>query len=305
MRHSGLFLFAILLVSGCAGLNAERSLLPVSDAPKRETFQEIPASGIISVEPGDTLFSIANRYQVIPRRIILANNLAPPYDLAGLDQLRLPKPRAHVIEPGDTLQKIAKRYAVSVNEIIRLNGLEEPYSLRQGMAVSIPRQMDYSLLDLPVEETASTSQTTTEIVAVKAPPKLAGQRVAYSGGGAFSWPMDGTIIETYGETARGIHNDGVNISAAEGTPVRASQKGQVAFIGAGLKSFGNLVLIKHDGGWITAYAHLGSIDVEEGQRIDQGDMIGTVGMTGRVSTPQLHFELRKARKPVNPQEFLS
>ncbi|XDZ66871.1 peptidoglycan DD-metalloendopeptidase family protein [Alphaproteobacteria bacterium LSUCC0684] len=305
MWHLRLFLISVLLLSGCAGLNTERALLPVKDAPKRQNQQEVPPDGIIRVEPGDTIYTIANRYGVTPRRIILANNLAPPYELTGLDTLEVPKPRSHIIAAGDTLQKISKRYSVSVSDIIRLNGLEEPYSLRQGMAVAIPRRLDYSLLDLPVDQSTPETITPAENIAVNPVPKSVGQRVAFTSGGTFSWPVDGTIIETFGETARGVHNDGVNIGAETGSAVRAAQKGQVAFVGAGLKSFGNLVLVKHDGGWITAYAHLGSIEVEEGQRLDQGDVIGTVGMTGRVDSPQLHFELRKARKPVNPQDYLT
>lgn len=300
-----LILFSSLFLTGCAGLNAERSLLPVSEAPLRQVYQEIPPNGIIPVEAGDTIYTIANRYQVTPRRIILANNLAPPYELSGLDTLQIPKPRSHIIVAGDTLQKISKRYAVSVSDIILLNGLEEPYSLRPGVAVAIPRRLDYSLLDLPADQSTPETINPIENTAVKPVPKAVGQRVAFVNDGVFSWPVNGTIIETYGETARGVHNDGVNISAEEGSAVRASQKGEVAFVGAGLKSFGNLVLIKHDGGWITAYAHLGSIDVKEGQRLDQGDVIGTVGMSGRVDTPQLHFELRKARKPVNPENYLT
>jgi len=300
-----LFLISSLFLTGCAGLNSERRLLPVTEAPERQVYQEIPPNGIIPVEPGDTIYTVANRYQVTPRRIILANNLAPPYELSGLDTLEIPKPRSHVIAAGDTLKKISKRYAVSVSDIIRLNGIEEPYSLRPGMAVAIPRRLDYSLLDLPVDQSTPETIDPVENVAIKPVPKTVGQSVAFASGGVFSWPVDGTIIEAYGETARGVHNDGVNISANEGSAVRASQKGQVAFVGAGLKSFGNLVLIKHEGGWITAYAHLGSIDVKEGQRLDQGDIIGTVGMSGRVDTPQLHFELRKARKPVNPENYLT
>jgi murein DD-endopeptidase MepM/ murein hydrolase activator NlpD len=300
-----LILLSSLFLTGCAGLNMERSLLPVTEAPERQVYQEIPPNGVIPVEAGDTIYTIANRYQVTPRRIILANNLAPPYDLSGLDTLQIPKPRSHVIIAGDTLQKISKRYAVSVSDIIRLNGFEESYSLRAGMAVAIPRRLDYSLLDLPADQSTPETTNPIENTAVKPVPKAVGQSVAFVNDGVFSWPVNGNIIETFGETARGVHNDGVNIGAAEGSAVRASQKGEVAFVGVGLKSFGNLVLIKHEGGWITAYAHLGSIEVKEGERLDQGDVIGTVGMSGRVDTPQLHFELRKARKPVNPENYLT
>ena len=103
---------------------------------------------------------------------------------------------------------------------------------------------------------------------------------------------------------KGVHNDGVNIRAAEGTIVTTSAPGTVAFVGTGLKSFGNLVLVKHEG-YITAYAHLNNIQVREGDVLGVGATIGQVGMTGRVDSPQLHFEIRKSRTPINPREIIS
>jgi murein DD-endopeptidase MepM/ murein hydrolase activator NlpD len=102
-----------------------------------------------------------------------------------------------------------------------------------------------------------------------------------------------------------VHNDGVNIRASEGTIVTTSAPGTVAFIGTGLKSFGNLVLVKHEGGYITAYAHLNDIQVREGDVLGVGATIGQVGMSGRVDSPQLHFEIRKSRTPINPREIIS
>ena len=105
--------------------------------------------------------------------------------------------------------------------------------------------------------------------------------------------------------ARGVHNDGVNIRAEEGTLVVTSGPGTVALVGTGLKSFGNLVLVKHEGGYITAYAHLSDIQVKEGDVLGEGTSIGQVGMTGRVDSPQLHFEIRQSRTPLNPREIIS
>ena len=300
----------MLLLAGCVPsletLNLETPNLPVIDAPKREQVQEVPPDGVIRLEPGDTIYTVANRYKVTPRRIILANNLAPPYDLSSYRQLNIPKPRTHRVVAGETLETISSRYLVRKEDVISLNALTSPYALRPGMQIAIPRRMDYSLLDDATATPAALAPVPEAPAAGAAVPSAPNREVRFAAGaGDFTWPVDGRIIQAYGNTARGVRNDGVNIAADAGVVVRASRGGEVAFVGAGLKAFGNLVLVKHEGGWITAYAHLGNVSVEEGQRLDQGSVIGSVGMTGRVDQPQLHFEIRKSRKPVDPEDYLS
>jgi murein DD-endopeptidase MepM/ murein hydrolase activator NlpD len=117
--------------------------------------------------------------------------------------------------------------------------------------------------------------------------------------------VQGEIITEFGSSQRGVHNDGVNIAASEGASVGAAAKGRVAFVGTNIKSFGKLVLVKHDDGIITAYAHLGDISVTEGDIVTAGQSIGTIGQSGRVDSPQLHFEIRKSRQPVDPRSLIS
>lgn len=116
----------------------------------------------------------------------------------------------------------------------------------------------------------------------------------------FMWPLRGEIISNYGSKPGGLRNDGINIAAAQGTAVAAAESGIVAYAGNQLKSFGNLVLIRHDGGWVTVYAHLADIGVQQGQRVTRGQPIGTVGQTGNVRSPQLHFAVRKGDQVVDP-----
>ncbi|WP_173012524.1 LysM peptidoglycan-binding domain-containing M23 family metallopeptidase [Niveispirillum sp. SYP-B3756] len=116
----------------------------------------------------------------------------------------------------------------------------------------------------------------------------------------FMWPLRGEIISTYGAKPGGLRNDGINIAASQGTAVAAAEAGIVAYAGNQLKSFGNLVLIRHDGGWVTVYAHLADIGVQQGQRVTRGQSIGTVGQTGNVRFPQLHFAVRKGDQVVDP-----
>ena len=296
-----MLVLTVLALAGCQGSGG--GLLPVLDAPKRQAVVDVPPDGVIEVGPGDTIYSVANRYRVTPRRIILANQLPPPYDIGGLGTIRIPKPRTHPVREGDTLDSISGRYRVSKADIIRLNALKEPYTLRPGMQIAIPRSIDYSSLDIP---SSGSSAAAADIGKRAAKPRAPIKNVSYSESARdFTWPLDGAIIDRFGTVGRGVHNDGVNIAASGGTPVRASYDGEVAFVGTGLKSFGNLVLIKHGDGWITAYAHLGDVSVSEGERIRRGGVLGTVGQSGKVESPQLHFELRKSRTPVNPEEYLS
>lgn len=309
MRSLLLLVSACALLSGCLG-GQERALLPVAHAPKRVAQQEVPPDGIIQLEAGDTIYTVANRYRMSPRRIILANELPPPYSLQGFSSIKLPKPRGHIVRAGDTLESISGRYRVTKAELIRINALQAPYALRPGMQIAIPRDLDYSLLE---RQAPATTTTTASAVAPRVSigkkavkPKTPIKAVRYSDAADdFTWPVDGSIIDRFGNAAKGVHNDGVNIMAPVGTPVRASFSGEVAFVGSGLKSFGNLVLIKHQDGWITAYAHLGEVNVTEGDKLSRGTIIGSVGQTGRVDSPQLHFEIRKSRTPVNPEDYLS
>ena len=122
---------------------------------------------------------------------------------------------------------------------------------------------------------------------------------------AFAWPVNGRVISDFGTTANGGKNDGINIAAPLGAPIKASASGMVTYAGNELKDYGNLVLIKHSGGYTTAYAHADRLLVSRGENVSRGQVIGYAGQTGDVSTPQLHFEIRAAATPVNPRSYLS
>jgi murein DD-endopeptidase MepM/ murein hydrolase activator NlpD len=123
--------------------------------------------------------------------------------------------------------------------------------------------------------------------------------------GRFPWPVNGRVLATFGNAPGGGHNDGINIAAPRGTPVRAIEAGTVAYAGNEVKGYGNLILIKHPDGWISAYAHLDEMLVKVGDNVTGGQVIAKVGNSGGVSQPQLHFELRRGKKPVDPREFLT
>jgi murein DD-endopeptidase MepM/ murein hydrolase activator NlpD len=123
--------------------------------------------------------------------------------------------------------------------------------------------------------------------------------------GTFLWPVHGHVVEGFGTGPDGTHNDGINIAAARGAAVEATDGGVVAYAGNELRGYGNLVLIKHASGWISAYAHCDVVLVKTGQKVVRGQVIARVGSTGNVSEPQLHFELRRGKKPVDPRGYLT
>ncbi|MBN9589601.1 MAG: M23 family metallopeptidase [Alphaproteobacteria bacterium] len=121
---------------------------------------------------------------------------------------------------------------------------------------------------------------------------------------AFAWPVTGPVIEDFGSTASGARNDGINIATAMDAPIRASASGTITYAGDELKGYGNLVLIKHSGGYTTAYAHADRLVVQRGDFVAKGQVIGYAGQTGDVTRPQLHFEIRSNTTPVNPRAYL-
>ena len=119
-------------------------------------------------------------------------------------------------------------------------------------------------------------------------------------GSLFIWPVKGKLISSFGAKGRGLHNDGVNIMAPKGTVVRSAGSGIVAYAGNELRGFGNLLLIKHGNGWVTAYAHNEILTVRRGDKVKKGQAVARVGSSGNVFRPQLHFEIRKGNKAIDP-----
>jgi len=128
---------------------------------------------------------------------------------------------------------------------------------------------------------------------------------ASSGAVRFAWPVSGHVISTFGSTGDGERNDGINIASQLGAPIRASADGTVTYAGDQLRNYGNLVLIEHGNGFITAYAHAQSISVSRGDHVRKGDVIGTVGESGDVPRPQVHFEIRHGARPIDPTLMLA
>ncbi len=246
---------------------------------------------------------------------------------------------SYVVRRGDSLYAISRRTGVSVNELKRLNGITNVRAIRPGVRLSLgggeaPRQVAPATQVAartnvtPRSQIRSKSIRTMPIVRSKtAPvgdvqrPRILNQRpdtpittkpqqsvarapVADTGQ-TFRWPARGRVIANFNHSGQGTKNDGINIALPFGTDITAADDGTVAYSGSELQGYGNLVLLRHDNGWVSAYAHASEVMVKRGDRIKRGQVIAKVGRSGGVTQPQLHFELRKGAKPVDPMPHLA
>lgn len=266
------------------------------------------SSNYVTVQRGDTLYSISRRYGVPLKDLINTNNLHAPYTLRVGQRLSLPAKQYHTVQRGDTLYSIARQYNVDVTSLSRVNNLQTPYSLNVGDRLVLPASVGSapaaSYTAVQSQNTVQTTSKSKTYTPIKSAPITDSYVAPKARKTKFDWPVKGTIISGYGNLGSGRKNDGINIKAALGTNVKAADSGTVAYAGNELKGFGNLILIKHADGWITAYAHNDRLFVKKGQKVTRGEKIATVGSTGSVTTPQLHFEVRSGKKAVNPRPYL-
>lgn len=266
--------------------------------------------GAIKVDRGDTVWRISQRYRLSLRDIIDLNQLQPPYRLTEGMRLKLPVPREHAAGDSDTLHNISRMYHVPISQLIRINKLQSPYHLQVGQVVRLPsaRQGEEVAVITPtpekplIQETAAAPQKQ-----IKKKPLLPRQDKVTSMPivAGSDWPVRGRIISSYGPKEGGFYNEGVNIAAPRGTPIKAFGDGVVAYVGDDLGSYGNLVLIRHSQGMVTAYAHMAAVTVTPGMSVKKGQVIGAVGSTGTVANAQLHFEIRKNGDTIDPAKYLS
>jgi murein DD-endopeptidase MepM/ murein hydrolase activator NlpD len=274
-----------------------------------------PAKRIV-VRPGQSVGYLAREYGVSKRAIIDANNLAPPYKIEIGQNLVIPGGGPNSGEPHAPVHAAAaekpaapspERTAASnrsgkAPEVIPLDEpAPAPRKSAEAPAISFPPPASPARgkLSPPAAEPATPQAASGEKEVASAEEEEPPSR-----GGHLPWPVRGRVLAGYGATKEGGQNAGINIAAARGAPVRAVDSGVVAYAGNEIRGYGNLVLVKHPSGFISAYAHLDSLLVKRGDTVSRGQVIAKVGNTGGVSEPQLHFELRRGKKAVDPREFL-
>ncbi len=288
--------------------------------PEREVVAETPSWSPARVErnarlvepssyivrPGDSLFAIASATGAGATAIAERNGLAPPYVLKSGQRLEIPGGLFHRVGAGETGIAIARAYGVSWSDVVALNRLSPPYVLQVGQNLRLPDSasaVPVSSEVSPEARAASFSLDIDSIVTGGTPARVAGAPAALppsSFSGAFAWPLSGTVVSRFGSLGGGRVNDGIKIAGTAGAPVAAAGDGVVVYAGNEIAVLGGLVLVDHGGGWVTAYGHLGRLDVARGDRVKRGQRIGGVGDTGYADSPQLHFEIRKDRKPIDP-----
>ncbi len=242
----------------------------------------------------------------------------------------------HFVNHGDTLASIARKNHISAAELARANGLDPSAKLKLGARLAVPGAKTAAvaapLAAAPVgaapvvgtlQPVAAAPAPATKMAAVAAPVQSA--RLAQATANVedkaaeapakaaettsalptFRWPVRGKVVTSYGAKTNGKSNDGINLAVPEGTPVKAAEDGVVAYSGNELKGYGNLVLVRHSNGYVTAYAHASELMVKRGDTIKRGQVIAKSGQSGEVASPQLHFEIRKGSSPVDPLQFLN
>ncbi|MDR2077354.1 MAG: LysM peptidoglycan-binding domain-containing protein [Rickettsiales bacterium] len=289
----------------------------------------------VIVGSGDTLSKIATNNGINLRELAKINSLEPPYRVNAGQKLKVPTEKVpteykeekrnnikntYLVKPGDNLYSIAHENGVSFTELVRNNGLKKPYSLHVGQKLTIAPENESGAagkydgrnkgaktaarsLDGTAEQTVErvhSGETDTKRPNIENSSSNLNQT-----DGIFLWPVSGEIIKNFGKQPNGNFNDAINIKAPLETKIKSVASGEVAYAGNELKGFGNIIIIKHENGWISVYGHCESISVKLKDRIQKGQVIGTVGKTGNVSEPQLYFSLRKGRIAVDPLKYFA
>jgi murein DD-endopeptidase MepM/ murein hydrolase activator NlpD len=268
---------------------------------------------------------------IIPRQTaaVAASALAAPASKAAA-AVSAP-PTVHVVNRGDTLLSIARRNHVTAAALAKANSLQPSAKLKLGMKLTVPGAKTAAVAPAaPVaavaaaQPAAGLAPPATKVAAAAGGPPQSARLAqatatpedvsaatpvkATEATGAlptFRWPVRGKVITSYGAKTNGKANDGINLAVPEGTPVKAAEDGVVAYSGNELKGYGNLVLVRHSNGYVTAYAHASELLVKRGDTIKRGQIIAKSGQSGEVGSPQLHFEIRKGSSPVDPLQFLN
>jgi murein DD-endopeptidase MepM/ murein hydrolase activator NlpD len=293
----------------------------------------------VTVGYGETVDQIAKKYGVPASAILQTNGISdasmvkpgqrlviPRYVSSSAPQApAAPAPSAeniHIVVPGESLIGIARQHGVSLFALAKANNIQPYGKVSIGDRLTVPGghpvtthqaqfqapapqlaqpravQVD-NVASVPAQNARMATQIPEKTDSVVATAEPAGSVPS------FRWPVRGRVIAGFGPKTGGAQNDGINLAVPEGTPVKAADDGVVAYAGNELKGYGNLVLIRHANGFVSAYAHASELLVKRGDTIKRGQVIAHAGQTGNVTSPQLHFEIRKGSTPVDPAQYLS
>jgi len=293
----------------------------------------VPVSAIVQANNLSAATVHPGEHLVIPRLKQAAGYVPPTTHIAtttatvpttsvGAPRTALaPTSGVHVVAPGETLHSIARLYGKPVLVLAKANNIAPDTMVRVGerltipdvrpvaQASSVPAKAEAAPApgpDLASAESPHSARIATPAVSGPPAPDSAVKTAEPAGGlPSFRWPVRGRVIAGFGPKPNGLQNDGINLAVPEGTPIKAAEDGVVAYAGNELKGYGNLVLVRHANGFVTAYAHASDILVKRGETVKRGQVIAHSGQTGNVTSPQLHFEIRKGATPVDPAQYLN
>ena len=324
--------------SGSVVVQPGQTLFSIARANGKTVSELMAANGLsspaIKVGQRITIPGIANPVSPAPTVVHRTASAAPAVSqprvrpaaapARPVTNARAASARTHRVQPGETWFALGRKYGVHPRKIAAYNGLTLRNGLKVGQVVKIPASQGWRMRggattvarapETPARAAAPAPRRVAKATPVARPKDEARITVDERKTGAtpaprlsaarFAWPVQGRVIAGFGQKIGGARNEGINIAAPEGTPVRAAADGVVAYAGNELKDYGNLVLIRHAGGWVTAYAHNRELKVKRGDHVKKGQIIASVGKTGAVKSAQLHFEVRKGATPVNPRAQL-
>jgi len=289
----------------------------------------------ITVVKGDTLYSLSKKHNTSLNDLAVINKLSSPYNLSIGQKLKLQdfpvsvsgapaimavtKPvysfKEISVSKGDTLYSLSRSYQFPVNDLAVINKLSSPFSLSIGQKLKVPNIGPKESVTTNIQTVRqanknavvgklSDNSVSIQKKKISSNPAKTLPKISSRSSSKFSWPIRGKTLSGYGAKSNGLFNDGINIGAPAGRSVVAAENGVVAYAGNELKGMGNLVIVQHSGGWMTVYAHLGDMYVRRGIKVMVNQKIGTIGSTGKVDSPQLHFEIRKGTKAYDPTSRL-
>ncbi len=298
------------------GVTALPSPPPAWEARRVVASARTVANGSYVVRPGDTLRGVANTTGAGSEAIARANNLPPPFTIRVGQRLTIPGGRYHGVREGETGIAIARAYGVDWSRIVTANALAEPYILRTGQRILIPGDAAprsaaerAAAFRLDIDDILTGGEPAIEAGERPVRPVTSPRRVLPSTAvvaapsitpGAFAWPVDGRVLKRFGAGDSGERTNGIKIGVPLDTPVTAAADGTVAYVGTGVPGLGGVVIIRHGGNLATVYGHASQLLVQRGQAVKRGQKIALSGDSGYADRPQVHFEIRNGRTPVDP-----
>lgn len=261
----------------------------------------------VIVKPEDSLYRISKNNNIELSELAKINGISEPYNIVVGQKIKIPHNNStsishndtnikqnngdhHIVKQGETLYSISKAYNIDMDQIIKVNNLEKPYNLSLGQKLLLNSENNNKSKDIAEEEStapAKVEKVSTNIEATE-----------------FIWPVKGEIMKKFGEKINDTYFDGISIKSQKGVEIKASKSGEVAYSGNELKGYGNIIILRHENNWLTIYAHCDELKVKQGEKVNQGDIIATIGDTGNVNSYQLYFSIREGREAKDPLKFL-